>query len=65
MAAILKALAVIAGLVITFASYMWVPGKGLWPHGEKVTRSDWILIGIVLGALFLVLVYAFRVKVGA
>ena len=58
MITVLKALAVVVALAATFATYLY-RGKGLPPHGGKVTKSDWVLIGIVLGALFLVLVYAF------
>jgi hypothetical protein len=57
--AVLKALAVIAGLFIMGAIYVWMPGKGLWGREGKVAKSDWILIGIVLGAFFLLFVYAF------
>jgi hypothetical protein len=58
MISVLKALAVAAAIATTFATYL-CRGKGLPPHGGEVTKNDWILIGVVLGALFLVLVYAF------
>ncbi len=55
---VLKALAVVAAIATTFATYLY-RGKGLPPYGGEVTKNDWILIRVVLGALFLVLVYAF------
>jgi hypothetical protein len=59
MNAIPKAFGVIAGLFIIGAIYVWMPGKGLWGREDKIAKSDWILIGIVLGAFFLLFVYAF------
>jgi hypothetical protein len=56
--AVLKALAGIAGLFIISVIYLWIPGKGLWGREDKVAKSDWMLIGIVLGAFFLLFVYA-------
>jgi hypothetical protein len=58
MISVLKALAVTAGIFVAFSTYLWTPGKGWASYGE-VTKSDWILICIVSGALFLVLAYAF------
>jgi len=58
MNSVLKALAAIAAIAITIATYLY-RGKGLPPYSEKITENDWILIGVVLGTLFLALVYAF------
>jgi hypothetical protein len=55
---VLKALSIIICIAITVASYLY-RGKGLPPRGGELTKSDWKLIGVVMGALFLVLVYAF------
>jgi hypothetical protein len=57
MMSVLKALAVTAAIAFTLATYLY-QGKGFRRYGE-VAKSDWILIGIVLGALFLTLVYGF------
>jgi hypothetical protein len=56
MIVVLKALGIIAALGITIASYIY-RGKGVPQHGGPVTKSDWILIGVVLAALFFLLVY--------
>jgi len=58
MISILKALGIIAALAITFATYLY-RGKGLPPFGGEVSKKDWIMIGVVVGVLFLALVYAF------
>jgi hypothetical protein len=57
MMSVLKALAFTAAIAFTFATYLY-PGKGLRRYGE-VAKRDWILIGVVLAALFLTLVYGF------
>ena len=58
MISVLKALGIIAALGITIVSYVY-RGKGVPPLGGPVTKSDWILIGVVLAAFFFVLVYGF------
>jgi hypothetical protein len=55
---VLKALGITICIVIAVASYLY-RGKGLPLRGGEVTKGDWKLIGVVMGALFLVLVYAF------
>ena len=58
MISVRKALGIIICIVITVASYLY-RGKGLPLRGGEVTKTDWKLISVVMGALFLVLVYAF------